>query len=321
MIQPELPPRLLAALASRIGAIPGCHLEPHVGEWSAKSMKPGTTGYKLTVEGWSPSLHSVTMDWRMALDPTEDEAAMTARALTILGHKIKLQKVRAAEGLALGTAFPMRIKGGGPRIDHLHADATALAIRIGALGHPRTPARDALHVFGHHVQELHNSAYHDGSITFVHAGTTINERAGKRLIVIHTGIPQSVDPNAATPHPRLEIGGRRIFFPGVTLSDTILTALAGRPLFSVTPLGPLLDMRIIESAVQRKDGTEVILVPVDVAMADVWDIERDEAIALLARRIAGSACTHVSPHADPHQTGAGTDASPSGDLHSGTPTA
>lgn len=286
MAHSELPATTLATLASRIGAIPGCHLNPIVRPWAVKSMKPGETGFKLVVDGWSPSLHRVNMEWRMALDPTLDPDTLTARAATILGHKIIIQRERALAGLALGHAFPLHIGREDPRIEHLHVDASALAFRIAALTHPRRPARDALHVLGHRLQELHNSSTHDGSPTFPYAGVAVHAHKGVRTLSVPTDIVGADGARITHGGHRIEMEGRVIDFPGVVLADTIVAALPGRPLFSIGPIGPLLDMRTIESAIQKEAGLTVRLTPAHVAIADVWDLERDAAIDLLTRRIA-----------------------------------
>lgn len=289
MASSEVPQAVLAALASRIGSVPGCHLRPGTWPWASKSMKPGRTGVRITVDGWSPSLHEIIMEWRLGLDLAAPVDAIIAEATTILGHKIAMQRERAAAGLALGSAFPLTRAMNTPRIEHMCIDATALGLALQRLPDPRSPARDVHTPFAHRLKELHASATSDGSPSLSYAGTTVTERKGQRTL--HFGHwPIGPDGLAATAAGgRIEMAGRRITMPGTVLSDTILAALPGRPLHAITPLGPMFDMRRIETVTQRGPGLEIDLEPLDVALADIWDIERDQAVDTITHRIAGSA--------------------------------
>lgn len=279
---PPFPAALHAMIGARIGSIHGARLQPLIHDWRSKDIKRGHTGYRLHVDGWSPSLHEIDMVWRLTLDLAETPAQMERRAITQIGHQLKLQRTRAAAGLALGHAYPMtigRVTKTATAIRHLHADASALGLRIAALDSLDAPAGSALEDIAVKLHDIHRAVVATGADTLTEAGSEISDHG--RIRTVHVGYDRSADLPG-----RIALTGRHLSLFDVALPETVLAALPGKRLFALSPIHPVLDGRTIESVKQEAGWLDIMLTPCDVSIDAVWDMPRDDALDLIYTRIS-----------------------------------
>lgn len=281
-------PHVAAALSSTIGAIPGCSLNHRIRGGGTTGMNPVTITHTLRVSGWSPSLHEITMDWPIGIHAAASPADQMAAALAQIERLLAEQRRRSETALAMGIAFPLEISSMHPTdIGHLHADASLIAVLIGSRTSDAARAYDAapaLSPIAHLVQRLH---YESGS--YRGGGTMHREECG---VLERPGI-HVVEFDATIHHPTehrtsgiATIAGSSIRLDDVTLPQTLVDALPGRPLGDLAHLGPLLDNRRIKSVRQRALGVTATLHPIHVRLGDIGAMKLGEAQDHLAGLVA-----------------------------------
>lgn len=203
-------------------------------------------GYELSVDGWSPSLHFLQMQWISRVDPGPSETLAT-RIVNGIRGQLAIQSRRSREGVEAGTALPFRINGDLMRIErlgHLHMDATAAAV---LLRDGRAAGWDVERIVREGVQRQHD-ALHKGAI---------DNRGGRRLADQGVAVDDEIGVRF------FETGstfGKTASLHGETLTvicepppETTLVALTGRPVADFADIDEVVNRRTVTRA-EAHDG-------------------------------------------------------------------
>lgn len=235
----DLPATLRQAVAATIGAIPGCT----VAAVSCRARLAVPTALanddvEIAVDGWSPSLHALSMQWRVSLrglDPSSPEALQAT--IDGLARPLANQRRRSAAAAAIGIATPIPNKlatEDATPVGHLTADRSALAILAARHG------PDTLAELSRMVTSLHVSALDD-------AGNDVLE--GDFVLVRDEGVSHHLGwtTSLATADPDSEVWmcDETVHIRDQTIPEAVALAMAGRPLAALVRLHPSLDGRTI----------------------------------------------------------------------------
>lgn len=295
MIQSPLSATVVAAIASRIGAIPGCSLGTAIQRWSSVTLAPDREGVELSIHGRSPSLHRINITRRVGFDPSMDSDGVADAILRQLDHTIRVQERRARAGIVAGTAFPMPLTDRNLAIGHLRADASALALRLGSdavrKGQDRHFPDYVLLDLRLAANAIHtNAARYEGGPTIGDGGSTIRDHGAASVIEVPTDFAQA-DPRRPGHHTGLAISmvGNRVLVPGASLPETVANAVAGRRSGDIVQLHPLIDPRIVTHIVQGDGRLDIHLQPLNVPIGEYDAPPIDVTLARLTQLIEGQA--------------------------------
>ena len=262
------PAATTAALAGMLGSINGCTLTG-LSLTSRDGRKDPRAMVTADVSGWSPTLHRVAMEWRTVLaaewtgERVADEPhAFAAWLERAYGAKADLQRRRASCAVGIGEPFPLRTGDARtPRFDHLHADRGALALRLDSQS---GRLRDAV---GTHLKQLHRDVGgYRGGATLENQGERAHEIGGHRTIRITANRKGEVTMYGE--HLQIRRGRDAGAIP-----DTVVVAMAGRPLRDLATVHPAVDGRIVrEAGVAETFGSPTLwfdLAPDPVVLADM----------------------------------------------------
>lgn len=300
---------ILAAAASAIGAIPGCRLDPTTP--SLGPVKPTATieHLALKVRGRSPSLHDLSMTWHVEIPAGSPTESAITHVLEAISPKLATQRARAASGLALSTAFPLPIPSAPSqlaRLDHLHADASALALQLQFLTHDAL-ATTPLHRVRSWLRDIHAGHFdNDGGRTLRSAQIAATEDAsGLRSIAFGTDVVTPSDTEQCRIDGQL-VPGRRtgatlrgnvLRIPDALLPESATTALPGRPLSALVTLHSQLDVRTIRRVRQGNANAtryvEATLEPLPYPLLALHDRKVGEALTDLHAAITAD---HAKRH-------------------------
>jgi hypothetical protein len=302
-----LDPRVAAAVASAIGSIPGCSMNMR-GVLDLK-QRTGGWGALVTVDGWSPSLHGLHMQWTLVIGPSLDVEDQTASALSSIATLLQTQRDRAAAALALPcrpSAFPLDQGGNRYAYMHLDVDASALAVIIGDDDHrytrspPHTPEQAARHResvldtpaldrmgdLGTYVSDLHRGTTdHDGGPSLRWRDVTVSERRGRRVL---DWVQLVRTPGHKGPSGQGMLRGTTLTLDPVAIPETLADLLPGRPLRDLVDIHPMLSDRIIRRLRTLTNGrVSVTLAPAQVSIDDVRTMDVRQALVHLTDVIRG----------------------------------
>lgn len=286
-----LAPAIVQALWSQVGAIPGCVLshataEPVQGSGGAR---PVTIG----IDGWSPSLHAVSMELRVVTVGATDHEGMLRQILATIRHELTIQARRARDGLALGQAVPFHIDR--EAVGHLSIDASLLALMLERHApQGSTPMATVRAHIAVPLGHLHNSALdHRGGSVLSDTLTTVRETPASRIVeVSHTLDQEGVHPTRRyrDGNAVVTIEGRSVLIHGRVLPLTAAAAAVGRPLGDIAAIHPFLDTRIVQAVEVGDEWTEVALEPRYVRLGTVTALGVDDAIRALGFATDATEC-------------------------------
>ena len=232
-----VPADVRAALHGDFGAIAGVAV--HGVNILARS--PGKLRFSVFVNGWSPSLHAVDINY-LADVPVTDGGFALATARRQFSWAVREQRRRAQRALSMGRALPLPADRDpvtgmeGPHLSHLHMDRAL----------PPLAALDGDDLSGtivDAVKDLHaNPDDSNGGHRLADEMTSVSEVDGHmvvgRLVPIDTvpGKPCTFDGET------LLIGG------GADIPETVVALLPGRRVSDVMEVHPTLDVRTIVEA-------------------------------------------------------------------------
>lgn len=308
----QVHPAIHQAAWSAIGSIPGCQIDT-VAFANASSLPHShlrSMSVKLT--GWSPSLHRVTMDWRIPMDMGphrtrphhEVHAGFLVKQMKEL---LTIQRQRAADGLALGSGVPLRADGGAPSpCDHLHADASVLALMIDrGQRQGDTPGNTIKGLIAIALAGLHKGARdYNGRDVLAGSEMRVREVGTARIVEPSWNITQDRQvlqdspatlystpaiPMPARPGepPEITVGGRIVMVSGAILPDTAVIAAAGRRVGEVADIHPLLANRRIERADCGDDWFALTMEPLDAPIRPLMNRGAHEALEVLLEILNG----------------------------------
>jgi hypothetical protein len=309
----QVHPAIHQAAWSAVGTVPGCSLDTIA---FADKASPGTNLRSVSVklEGWSPSLHRVAMDWRIPMDmgphatrpDHEVHAGMLVKRMRDL---IATQRRRAQCGLELGSAVPLRADGGAPSpCDHLHADASVLALMIERgqrLGD--TPGNTIKGMIALPLSSLHTGARdYDGGAVLAGADLRVAETGTMRIVEpswnvtedrsVPQNSPATLYSTAAIPLPArlgeapvVTVGGRVVMVSGAILPETAIAAADGRMVGEVADIHPLVARRRIARADGGDDWFALSMEPLDAPIRPLMNRGAHEALEILLEMLAGDA--------------------------------
>lgn len=250
-----LDPHAEATLRSTIGAISGVAIK----RLTAEPMKKGGTSIdvRIRVWGWSPSLNLVKMSWRAAV-PETAPAEQGATLLEAFAQHIAIQRRRAAEGLALGTAAPFGMCDlNGGRSDtqwrHILVDAR-LAVLLEESREEGFDRESTNALFDVHNPE---EGSHDGLEDEYEA--EVDDDDCNPIEGLHHGVRGRVL-FLDTPVGDGSYDGFRLRLPR-TLPDTLLSAAVGRRLGEIVDVPiPLRDL-VVTEALNTEEGIHLGIQP------------------------------------------------------------
>ena len=228
--------------------------------WRAVCQTPGLTlenvapdermaqgaAYELSVDGWSPSLHFIQMQWISRVDPGAPETLAT-RIVNGIRSQLAIQSRRAREGLEVGTALPFRIDGDLMRIErlaHMHMDATAAAV---LLRDGREAGWDIEKIVRNGIQRQHDALHkgaidHRGGRRLADQGVAVADEMGVRFF--HT---------CSTFGKGASLDGEVLTVTCPTVPDTALVAMSGRPVTAFADVDEAVNRRTVTRA-EAHDG-------------------------------------------------------------------
>lgn len=257
------------------------------------SIRPSSYLFEIAVDGWSPSLHFISMQWLAPIlitdqvmdDIATNPGAFGATIVTMLAPRIAAQRARADAGLELGWVIPNDLDRPRPehrtRIDHLMVDRS-IADFVRDADRSRQPQVPTLERdLAKAIDYLHKHAFDDRGGPLLTSQTPrcwVEERDdGTRHCGTHVTIRQ--DPSLLGPDGRFAPGLMRAAHDGRVLTvvpgngdvipETVTLAAVGRPLRDIIELHPAYDDRIIQSATMIDGALRFTLVPDDVLVGDL----------------------------------------------------
>jgi hypothetical protein len=267
-------PRIMAALLSAVGSVPGCSImRPE-----RQPIEKLTT--RLRIVGRSPSLHEMPMP--AIIDHDMDVAA----AMSVVEPILAQQRRRAEASIALGHAFPMHMYAGYGvstpiEIMHLHVDATTLAVFLSSLAsgthQSEIVRRISDWVVGAHRKR--SASRNPLAPTLAVDDVSVSERLGMPTVDKEVGM---IGKGGVT---QSWYRRQRLRIEGATLPETIAAAIAGRHVGDVLRVHSYVNDRIVRTAASKtlRDGpcVDLELEPRTVLLGDV--LARDDVTASEAR--------------------------------------
>lgn len=258
-----------AALRSAVGAISGCV----VGDIAAKRPFAGGASVIMSVKGWSPSLHHVSMRWDLSGPlPAETDDQITTllwRAEPLLA----IQRQRLVEGLELGTAEPLRLsdKYGtiiAGREDHILLDeGLARLLARDDVSHMRRDVGDALFVLNDPQggrPDGTETGYH-GDITPDHGDEPVGHHGLEGCTVFHD----------VTLAHGLVYDGRMLTYEG-SMPPTMVAAAVGRTLGDIANVPGEIANRIILDVEEGNGKVRFLIQPFLVRLAEIEAVLKEE---------------------------------------------
>lgn len=281
----RVPPRVEQAVWSAVCVIPGVTLD-HVSLEDDAARTYVTVG----IDGWSPSLHELAMEWRVELPSagrplTVDEQAdhLIQTVLPGIAPLIHEQRERSLAGLPLECARPIRRDGSSAQeVAHLHIDASTLAGLIARGEYDgSTPADIVRRDIAGPLSVLHRNALDiRGGPTLTNGLATVEWRTEGGLVTLRH------DPTGnlamCTSH------GPEITLTTEPIPETAAVHAVGRPLRDLVHVSPHIDDRIIRHVDVHATTTIVLLEPCEVPIRDVLALGAHEAVEEILRRISSS---------------------------------
>lgn len=235
----EVQPDIQHAIQAAIGAVPGLS----VASMTTRQQTPQGYEIEIGVEGWSPSLHRLSMQWVITMTGVQYD-----RDPTLLAHRIKqaengialyvkTQLQRARDAANIGITSPLAALDAPAEVDHLTADRSALALT--ALYH----GTHTRMVLGKGVSRLHREAIDNRGGSILSAlGIMVVDELGTQHLRWSVSFPRTSD------ETHVELFDDTLYITGTPIPETLAIALAGRPLEAVASIHPMLDKRIIAEA-------------------------------------------------------------------------
>ena len=299
-------PAIHQAAWSAIGAVPGCTLDTVAFANASSTPQSHLRSMAVTLTGWSPSLHKVPMTWRIPMDlgPHRTRPAHDVHAEFLVKQMRRLmdiQRSRAAAGLALGCATPLRADGGAPSpCAHLHADASVLALMIDrAQRQGDTPGDTIKGLIALPISSMHNEVRdYDGGPGLKGREMGVREVDGLRLVdptwnvtedrSMRSYSPADAYSTPAPPPPRrpndppvVTVGGSIVMVSGSTLPETAIVAATGRTVGEVADIHPLLASRRIARADMGDDWFALTMEPAPAPLGPLMNGGAFEALEAL----------------------------------------
>jgi hypothetical protein len=303
----QVHPAIHQAAWTAVGSIPGCSLDTIAFANASNMPNSHLRSMAVSLTGWSPSLHRVAMTWRIPMDmgphrtrpDYEVHAEMLVRQMRRL---MDVQRTRAAEGLALGSAVPLRADGGAPSpCDHLHADASVLALMIDrAQRQGDTPGDTIKGLIALPIASIHNNARdYDGGADLQGGDISTHEADGIRIVAPTWNVTEDrsmtagsyasaySSPVAPLPHragdpPVVTVGRSMVMVSGAVLPDTVIAAASGRLVGEVADIHPVLANRRIVKADAGDDWFALTMQPAPAPLGPLMNGGAFNALEILA---------------------------------------
>ncbi len=277
----KVPAYLEQAAHSLISAIPGVVFQGMKEQvWPGMqptriqpSSRPGTTRhFELSVDGWSPSLHKFSMQWRAAFPGTATPEELVSDLKIKLAAQIENQRNRAKAALAMNIAAPQISKAGDSDVEigHLYIDRTLgdylameAAENFKKFLDARAPRK--LDFEGHalpdkkiaasfmrdkvlaHVAMVHFSSLNDRGIDIAHG--SVNDEGENSVVYEDANTGRRYVGFGKTFHHQgidTYLNWKMFVAHNVLLPHAAIGASIGRPMHEVMPFHPMVDQRIIK---------------------------------------------------------------------------
>ena len=238
--------------------IPGVTLS-HV---TADPARAEGMGWDVGIDGWSQTLHALSIEWNVGIDPVAPDLLGTAIVHKLQPH-LAVQSRRSREGLEAGTALPFRPHDGYRRIAHAIADRTAIGCILdeGERNGWRPDVMVQSRILRPH-DELHRGAIdHRGGRILSDESIGVVDEIGERFLQLHATLPGT----------RVNLVGEVLTVAGPRMPETVLSAAIGRRVGDLVAIHPLVDERTVSSVVNHDGFVAVTLVPDRVRMSDVLE--------------------------------------------------
>lgn len=254
----RLPPEAYQAIWRAVCQIPGVTLSHVTGD---PTRAPGM-GWDVGIDGWSQTLHAISIEWSAGVDPGAPETLGTRIVQKLQSH-IAVQSRRSREGLEAGTALPFKPGDGYRRIVHAIADRTAIGCLIAEADHHgwTRAAMVRTRILRPH-DELHQGAVdHGGGRYLSNDSICVVDEMGERFLQLHATLPLT----------KVGLVGEVMTINSPRMPETVLTAATGRRVGDLVAVHPLVDERIVSSATNHDGFVSITLVPDRIRISDVLD--------------------------------------------------
>lgn len=267
----SMEPRAQAALAASFLSIPGVMLR----RIDEVSRKTGMARISMEIDGWSPSLHTISIQYMRDVPLVDGE--VTSDGIRKAYHDALIeQSARSAAGIHMGLYAPLTMDtpkrsgyaGGGkpPYLEmrHLLVDASLPAV-IAA------DSEDPVRTLKRVVRNLHTQAEDWQGGSFVADGVGLVMECGLGRLVgseTHIDMPRG---HSAT------FNGLSLGIHGTAIPESVLEQAVGRPLRDIVAVHPALDSRIVRSAsgvTGPGSGIDVTFEPQLIVFDDVEEAAR-----------------------------------------------
>lgn len=264
---------------------------------SPHSMKEAV----VKVTGMGPSLHRCKMLFCIYVDASHPTDTQVACVLSQMKPHLLMQKARFEARRRLGLpglrsiTMPADIE-----INHLHADASDLAIRISRFT-KNHPAILALHDYRNAIKRINSWSSGRRRLQDVAHGDedaiVYETQDGRRVVetVLHPLIPGRADVSLhpGSNHGHLPNG---LVLWHRALPESVVSQAPGRRLGDFVTAHPLLDRRIVERIDIDSHSTNIVLRSALFPIARIADMSADDAHALLQRHLANDDWIEKASH-------------------------
>lgn len=294
----------IAAISTAIGSVPGCGIRKDAPLDGVNATNRVAT-HEVEFDGWSPALYEIGITAPIVLPLGLGVREQTDAALTALEPFLVVQRARSAAALAqpFPQAFQLSTRGGQDiRLEHLHADASALAAMIHDgddrryVRSPRPtaeearrlradtltlPARHRMKTAREAIAQMHRfDRRYEGGSSMRSSVATLSERPGMRLLSwqqpIHT-------PSIPGDEPQGMLKGSILSIPGTILPETVLQSLVGKRVGDLVDIHPHVSGRFVRAARPlASGGVSLTLAPLAVPIASIHPMSTGEALDHLA---------------------------------------
>lgn len=254
----EIPISLDHKIRTRIAAVPGltvAGINAEKGQYTTPGIPPIVKSLKVSVDGWSPSLHQISMEWDLNLYGQDINNNDThERVMIFLESNAAAQALRAQGAAQIGIATPLPIGSGPAYIDHLTIDRSALALAV--YKYKRATAM----TLGKAIARLHlQASNHNGQARLNGIGVFVKDELHSHHLGWTVDLPQG----GAT------LSDDILYIVNTTVPETLLASLPGRRLAELATVHPALDNRIIATAEHGNDALALRLEPDRVRIGDM----------------------------------------------------
>lgn len=274
-------PKIIAGLWVAIGSIPGCSLIE-----ATQSKQNNSELWSVNFKGWSPSLHQTNLKICLSVKKEMDDDSKLEELLFIIDEILNRQKEYSIQGILLGEALPMWVPESirhieKTPIDHLYADASALAFRLCKNQAKGNMDCDSIsYEYKQVVREIHQNTDvdYDGSDCFGYAGDYVSTVGNKCLVTTKTYFT-SINQNP------YEMEGNEISIPENCLPETVLQRMNGKKLGDFIEISPYVHNRRVERVDVYDGAINILLEPCLISLSDIVNNSQEKAFDLVIKNL------------------------------------